>query len=521
MSSILASLPTSISQYRQLLSGLAKLSPQEQAAHQRNLARIDLYFLLRYVLNRKDVEHPWLFDRLRMVQAEPNGYLDLWARDHYKSTVITFAKTIQDILASHGDDPIAEVVEPAFAIFSHTRGIAKDFLAQIKTEFERNDLLKFLFPDVLWSDPHREAPQWSLEGIIVKRKYNRKESTVEAWGLVDSQPTGKHFDVLIYDDVVTQESVSTPDQIEKTTQSFAVSTNLGSARSVKRGIGTRWHFADSYRHIIQNKILEPRVFPATEDGDFHGEPVFFTPERLRTWIRDQGATNAAAQLMQNPALGSTESFNRNDLRYFDGEPKWRQMNRYLLVDPANEKKKDSDYTAAVVLGLASDHNIYVLDMIRDRLGLRERADMVLHLHRLWERPRVGYEKYGKDSDIEYIQERQKQETYRFDIQSLPRKGEPNLSKPDRIRRLIPLVAEGRFYLPRGLWYTMYDGTRRDLVKVVIEEEMLAWPVPIHDDMLDAISRIYDMGMVWPKLELPVKPKDRYSDTGHKRSWLSA
>jgi hypothetical protein len=120
--------------------------------------------------------------RIREVQNEPDGHLDLWARDHRKSTIITFAKTIQDILASHGDDPLPhwQGMEPTFGIFSHTRGIASEFVRQIKQELEQNDILRALFPDVLYENPERDAPRWSVQnGLTVRRRSNPKEATVE------------------------------------------------------------------------------------------------------------------------------------------------------------------------------------------------------------------------------------------------------------------------------------------------------------------------------------------------------
>src|SRR6056300_1476012 len=100
---------------------------------------------------------------------------------------------------------------------------------------------KVLFEDVLYQDPKKDSPSWSLDGgIIVKRKSNPKEATVEAHGLVDGQPTSKHFNILVYDDVVTIDNVRSPEMIEKTTQAWELSLNLCSKDPIRRYIGTRY-----------------------------------------------------------------------------------------------------------------------------------------------------------------------------------------------------------------------------------------------------------------------------------------
>jgi len=242
----------------------------------RELARNDLFFLIRYVFGRKDIERQWLFERCREVQASPNGHLDLWAREHYKSTIITYGKTIQDVLASHGDDPLPEWNgrEVTVGIFSHTRPIAKGFLRQIMREFENNRELIDLFPDILYRDPKKNAPKWSEDdGIVVKRKTNPKESTIEAHGLVDGQPTSKHFYILVYDDVVTLASITSPEMMKKTTEAWENSTNLGVRGGFERYIGTKYHFNDTYKTMMSREAVKSRLHPATINGKYDGEPV--------------------------------------------------------------------------------------------------------------------------------------------------------------------------------------------------------------------------------------------------------
>lgn len=489
-----------LTDYRRLLQASLTQCPGDQRrAALRYLARTDLFFLLVYLCGRKDIERQWLFDRCREVQNEPDGFLDLWAREHYKSTIITFGKTIQDILASHGDEPLVPN-EVTVGIFAHTRPIAKAFLRQIKRELESNQALKDLFPDILYQNPKAQAVQWSEDdGIIVKRKSNPKEATIEAWGLVDGQPISKHFSLLIYDDVVTKASVNTPEMVAKTTEALELSYNLGADGGRRRFIGTRYAFGDTYKTVIDRGTAKPRIYPATDDGTIDGAPVLLSRETLMEKRRDMGPYTFSAQMLQNPIADTSQGFRRDWLRYYDGEAD-KGTNRILIVDPANSKKKHSDYTAMWVVGLGADNNVYVLDIVRDRLNLTERAALVFELHRKWKPYQVRYERIGMQADVEHLRSKMRDDNYRFELVEVG----GTTPKPERIKRLVPWFEEGRIYLPRKLKRTNYEGVSVDLVHQFIEEEYTQFPVAEYDDMMDSLARLAepDLPLKWPREREP-------------------
>jgi predicted phage terminase large subunit-like protein len=496
-------------------------SPAELSIASREVMRTDLWLLLVLGLERRDLIHPWLFARCQEVQRSPNGHLDLWARAHYKSTIITFGLSIQDILASHGEDPRPEWQghETTIGIFSHTRPAAKAFLRQIKLELERNEYLMDLFPDVLYRRPQRDSPRWSEDsGLVVRRRSNPKESTVEAWGLVDGQPTGKHFGTLLWDDVVVPASVTTPDMIQKTTESWELSLNLGTEKPRQRGIGTRYHFGDTYRTLIERGALRPRLHTATVDGSMTGEPVLLSKEALREKIRNMGPYTASAQLFLNPLADSSHRFDRSWLQHrFEPESvTWEPMQRALICDPSSGKK-GSDYTAMAVLGKGPDLNVYLLDFFRDRLSLAQRGSEFIRLHRKWRPQLSAYEEYGMQADIDFIKSEQNRLTYRFEIEAVAGK----LAKFDRVNRLVPLVAEGRFYMPTVIHRTSSEGRLEDQIHLLVEQEFLAWPVPAHDDGLDVISRMFDLeSFVFPVADVPEHPDDRYNRPRRRGSWMA-
>ncbi|MEW6774785.1 MAG: phage terminase large subunit, partial [Bdellovibrionota bacterium] len=422
----------------------------------------------------------WCFSRCREVEANPNGYLDLWARAHYKSTIITFALTIQEILKNP---------EIRVAIFSQDNQTAASHLAQIKREFEGNEFLKELFPEVLWKRPAVEAPLWNQEkGIIVKRKGNPKEPTLSSYGLVDGLPVGPHFDLLVYDDTVTKESVRSPLQIRKTTEAWEHSLGLRAAGARVRYIGTRYHLSDTYEEILRRGAALPRIYAAEREG----EPALFSRAELLEIRKIMGSATFASQMMQDPRADSALGFKREWLekcRYEKRPEDVREgLHVYLLCDPATGKKKTSDYTALLAVGLGKDKNYYVLDMVRDRLLLQERAAILFALHEKWSPvAAVGYEEYGAQADTAHFQEKMGRDNYRFPITRLA----GTLSKEDRIRRLSPLFEQGRILFPPALLRTDSEGKPRDLVRDFIEEEYCAFPVGAHDDLLDALSRILD------------------------------
>jgi predicted phage terminase large subunit-like protein len=459
---------------------------------QRLLCQNDLFFLLSIACNRSDMNKDWIYDRCREVEAAPNGFLDLWAREHHKTSIITFGLSIKDIL----NDP-----EVTIGIFSHTKSIAKAFLSQIKLELQNNMYLKGLFKDILFDKPESESDRWSVDrGIIVKRESNPKEATVEAWGLVDGQPTSKHFKILVYDDVVTKESVSTPDQIKKVTEAWELSLNLGVENGIKRFIGTRYHSKDTYREIMNRGTAIKRIYPATDNGRMDGEPVLMSKKGLADKMRDQGSFTFSCQMLQNPLADNLMGFKKEWLRFYKKLKQTENFNKYILVDPANEKKRSSDYTVMLVIGLSPDNNYYLLDGIRDRLNLSEKTNRLFDLHRKWNPLKIGYEKYGIQSDIEHIQYVMEEENYRFEIEPLG----GNESKIDRIKKLTPIFEAGRFYLPEQLYFKDFQSQQIDFVKTFIDDEFEVFPVSVHDDMLDCMARIVDqkLGAKFPLVQKP-------------------
>ena len=251
--------------------------------------------------------------------------------------------------------------------------------------------------------------------------------------------------------MVTKESVTTREQIDKTTEAWENSNNLGVADGVVRTIGTRWHLYDTYSAMMDRGAVVPRIHPATHNGRLDGVPMLFTPEAWEKKKRTQSRRVIAAQHLMNPIADGEATFRPEWLRSYEVRP--RTLNVYIMGDPSKGKNKGNDNTAIAAIGVSSTGGKYLLDGYCHRMPQSRRWACLKGLYKKWSADpgvrhiAVGWERYGLQTDDEYFAERMLQEKISFTISELSWTREGNESKESRVERLEPDFRNGRFYLP--------------------------------------------------------------------------
>ena len=311
-----------------------------------------------------------------------------------------------------------------------------------------------------------------------------------------------HFNELVYDDTVVPASVTTSEQIKKTTEMFNLSDNLGSgANTIKRVIGTRYHLYDPYYDLLDRKVFKVRKHPATSDGsDDCSKSVLLPPEALARKKNTQG-NNFYAQMLLDPKADATAGFKREHLQYWPAIH-FKNLNRIIIVDPSSGKhreKNKGDFTAMWCLGKGPDEKKYGIDLVRDRLTLYERIDCLFQMVADYKPLYVFYESTGHESDIQAIRKEQEKRNFRFNLKPL---SVTKVKKKERILRLQPEFAAGNILLPPRLIRVNMEGKAVDVIKAFIEEEYVSYPVVSHDDALDCLahSEHEDVIKLWPTPE---------------------
>ena len=455
----------------------------------------DLWFIVYFVMGVKIANIPWWVDCCHEVQTGPKtDTIDLWAREHGKSTIITIGETIQDIIK----DP-----EERIGIFSHTRPAAKAFLRSIMHILEGSDLLKTVFPDIFYKKPRTQAKKWSEDdGIIVKRKGFHKEATVEAWGLLEGMPVGKHFTKMPYDDVVTADHVNNPQTMQRLKDMIDLSMNLSVMNTGRRRfIGTHYNHEDPLVHLRNQKGLDgeflyhTRIKPATDDGTPDGKPVLLSQEALDRLKAGDSYTFNCQQLLNPTPVGFT-ALDSAQLKEVEAKDVPGDLDMFMLVDPAGDnedgKVKRRDSWAMLVVGARQDKknlgqfDVYIVDAFISPSGEDEAVDQITRMYtRNGVIQKLGIEKAFMSMIESHVATalKKKGRNLTQESGSLVTLRHMNRNKAIRIRTAIrwPLH-NGNIHISKAVPGIFRERLRSEM------DKFPHW----HDDGLDALSYLWDL-----------------------------
>ncbi len=162
--------------------------------------------------------------------------LILIPRNHLKSTVVTIVWSIQQILINP---------EIRICINNAKYDTAREFVGTIQNHLDTGSKLEKIFGNF------RSARlNWNRDSFtIAQRQLPRAQPTVMA-ASIDSILNGKHFDLIINDDLVEPNNVRTKEQIDKVIDFHKDCFNQIDKGGIIVDIGTRWAAQDLYGHIL-------------------------------------------------------------------------------------------------------------------------------------------------------------------------------------------------------------------------------------------------------------------------------
>ncbi|MGH2412815.1 MAG: hypothetical protein ACRDEA_03785, partial [Microcystaceae cyanobacterium] len=390
--------------------------------------------------------------------------LNLVPRGHLKSTQNTVGMSLWRI---YRNSNIRICVDTA------TRDLALQFVREIKQYFEDEELQEKVWnnrphiPGRLipildkagfsrrnqrwnlgdWTESTDKKIVWRADAIQVMRSDMMKEPTILA-ASPGSNITGMHFDLIIMDDIINDDTVATPEKIEKTLRQIQdLESVLDPQRVVSIGKvgeekivetigdeqivnGTRYAKDDYYGYLIENlEYLDYKLFfrnlyvNGQDNGDGYIWQEKFNDSHVDMLKKRIGAIRFASQYL-NKVIASEEIILQLDMiQHFrpdycdlsqrglvrvrtwnneDQKEEYTDVRPYLVIDPAISQKKTADYSVILVGGLDFARNLYIFDFKCGRFLPDTLIEMTYELVEKWKLVAVHVEVVSFQQALVYM-----------------------------------------------------------------------------------------------------------------------
>ena len=372
-----------------------KIPQDASRLHYKWMCLTDLFFLGYEALGLKDARdrlgrklvdvrfHRWMATVFQGCVDNNTDLLLMVPRYHMKTTWLKIL-IVQMILR----DPMVTI-----GMFSATEQLMINELKSIKRFFQ-TPIIQSLFADQVpvrgkgdkgWKTSNANAlTLWRPEegdGV--------QENQIEVYG-VGANIEGRHFDISIYDDLITRKDVETgsTDALEKKRLWYAYNQAVLGPYGQEIMVGTPYHYADLYAWVQSENIYAQIIKrPAIEEG----RPIYsyFTLKKLEQMKKRMGPYVFAAQFMIDVLPREDQMFPPPQATYHE-LPK-ADYTWYIAVDPAATTRAYSDETAITVAAVDQHGHVWVEMAIAMKRTSEQIAEVILDLNERFKPRRIGME----------------------------------------------------------------------------------------------------------------------------------
>lgn len=389
-----------------------------------------------------------------------------------------------------------------------------------------SDRYQVLWPDMI-EPKDGDRDKWSAYAINVDHP-SRKERGVRDHSIiiktVRSNAIGLHCSHLVLDDVVIPRFAYTATGRREVQQSVAQFASIKSPGAKTKAVGTRYHPADLYSNFIEatynqynevgevtetnklwdvfQRVLEDSpeqdmtgnyLWPRTYDpstGDWYGFDINVAARILGEYDSNGQREQFYAQYYNDPNDPESLRLSRDDIMYYDKSKLtnvadgWYIGSKKLRLSAAmdvaqtgwNEKTgNDADYTAIVVMGMTSDRDVYLLDLVQFKTSdFNEYYQRLLDLHLYWGFKSVTIETNSGGKHVQQaLQNMCSDNGTHLKVEGHKRSWQDGTKAERHAAVVEPLYRQHKMYHFRG-----------GLIPELEEQVMMARPR--HDDLEDAL-----------------------------------
>jgi len=334
--------------------------------------RIDI--LAIHVLGYK--VQPFHLAMLRFQFLHPDN-LQLVFRGAGKTTLCAITKTIHLLLKN----PNLRIL-----VTSKTSRHAETILKEIKSQLEDNIKLTEVFGPYYDSKLVKKWDNTEIE--VLPRTSRAKEGSVTTLG-VGSQVVGKHYDIIISDDLVDEENSRTKHMRDKQKtwyyQSLDPTLEPPDDEVPHRGehhrLGTRYHYDDLYGHFIENELKDHhQVIPALSADGRTPWPEKFTASYFFEKKKKAGIIIFNAQYQCDTEAMKGEIFQYDQCQLIEEGNIPSGLRIFMGVDLAITEQESADQFAIVVLGLDKSGNRYILDYYANQIRFGAQTKKIIEFY---------------------------------------------------------------------------------------------------------------------------------------------